>query len=444
MQIARVIVARLAPACVPPKLPVSLSKVPAQGTAMRYIGEIKPRKLERMQTQMPRMSVAAIVALALTALPALAQKKYDPGATDITIKIGNIAPYTGTFAAFGNDAKAEAAYYQMINDRGGVNGRKIEFISVDSGFDVPKTIELAHRLVEQDKVLLIAGSVGTPPNLAIRGYLNEKKIPQLFVASAADAFDDPSHFPWTMGFQATYHTEAAVYAQYLLRTRPNAKIGVLYADGDATEYLNGFRAGLGPSAATMIVKAVTFKYADGVPIDAQIAALKDSGADVFVNLAIGPTATKAIRTAYDMGWRPLQFIPNASLSIAAFIEPAGLAKSAGIITNARSKGLYDAASQRDPAVQEFLDWIKQYTPKGSERDAAYVYGYEVAQTVVEVLRKCGNDLTRANVMRQATNLDLTIGLLRPGIKITTSPTDYRPIKQLFLVQFNGTEWVALH
>jgi branched-chain amino acid transport system substrate-binding protein len=333
----------------------------------------------------------------------------------------------------------------MINDRGGVNGRKIEFITVDNASDVQKTVELARKLVEQDKVLLIAGSLGTPQNLAIRGYMNEKQVPQLFVASPADAFDDPSHFPWTTGFQATYRTEAGAYAQYILRARPNARIGVLSADDDVgREYLDGLRAGLGARASAMIVRVETFRYGDVTTIDGQIAALKASGADVFMNLAFGTLSTQAIRTAYDTGWHPLQFVPNASLSIAAFIEPAGLAKSTGIITNARSKAISDAVAQHDPAVRDYLDWIRQYTPKGSERDAAYVYGYELAQTLVEVLRKCGDDLTRANVLRQATHLDLEIGLLRPGIRITTSPADYRPIKQLFLVQFNGQEWVGLN
>jgi branched-chain amino acid transport system substrate-binding protein len=394
---------------------------------------------------MPRVSAIAIVALALAAAPALAQKKYDPGATDTTIRIGNIVPYTGAFAAYGNGARAEAAYYRMINDRGGVNGRKIEFITVDNASDVQKTVELARKLVEQDKVLLIAGSLGTPQNLAIRGYMNEKQVPQLFVASPADAFDDPSHFPWTTGFQATYRTEAGAYAQYILRARPNARIGVLSADDDVgREYLDGLRAGLGARASAMIVRVETFRYGDVTTIDGQIAALKASGTDVFMNLAFGTLSTQAIRTAYDTGWHPLQFVPNASLSIAAFIEPAGLAKSTGIITNARSKAISDAVAQHDPAVRDYLDWIRQYTPKGSERDAAYVYGYELAQTLVEVLRKCGDDLTRANVLRQATHLDLEIGLLRPGIRITTSPADYRPIKQLFLVQFNGQEWVGLN
>jgi branched-chain amino acid transport system substrate-binding protein len=394
---------------------------------------------------MPRVSAIAIVALALAAAPALAQKKYDPGATDTTIRIGNIVPYTGAFAAYGNGARAEAAYYRMINDRGGVNGRKIEFITVDNASDVQKTVELARKLVEQDKVLLIAGSLGTPQNLAIRGYMNEKQVPQLFVASPADAFDDPSHFPWTTGFQATYRTEAGAYAQYILRARPNARIGVLSADDDVgREYLDGLRAGLGARASAMIVRVETFRYGDVTTIDGQIAALKASGADVFMNLAFGTLSTQAIRSAYDTGWHPLQFVPNASLSIAAFIEPAGLAKSTGIITNARSKAISDAVAQHDPAVRDYLDWIRQYTPKGSERDAAYVYGYELAQTLVEVLRKCGDDLTRANVLRQATHLDLEIGLLRPGIRITTSPADYRPIKQLFLVQFNGQEWVGLN
>ena len=347
---------------------------------------------------MPRVSAIAIVALALAAAPALAQKKYDPGATDTTIRIGNIVPYTGAFAAYGNGARAEAAYYRMINDRGGVNGRKIEFITVDNASDVQKTVELARKLVEQDKVLLIAGSLGTPQNLAIRGYMNEKQVPQLFVASPADAFDDPSHFPWTTGFQATYRTEAGAYAQYILRARPNARIGVLSADDDVgREYLDGLRAGLGTRASAMIVRVETFRYGDVTTIDGQIAALKASGADVFMNLAFGTLSTQAIRTAYDTGWHPLQFVPNASLSIAAFIEPAGLAKSTGIITNARSKAISDAVAQHDPAVRDYLDWIRQYAPKGSERDAAYVYGYELVSTATSSRRRwsrcCGNAAT---------------------------------------------------
>jgi branched-chain amino acid transport system substrate-binding protein len=398
---------------------------------------------------MIRFATIALLAGLMTATPAAAQKSYDAGASDTEIKIGNIAPYTGWGKEYAAVARAEAAYFQMINDRGGINGRKINFVSVDDASEVAKSADLARKLVEEDKVLLIFSSIGTESNLAIRTYMNEKKIPQLFVQSSSAVFDDPSHFPWTMGFFATYRTEGLVYAKYILQNRPGAKIGVLYANDDGgKEYLAGVHDGLGDKAASLIVKEVSYQVSgqlseqisDGA-IEPQIVALKDSGADVFLNFSIGPFATQAIRAAYDLGWHPLQFIPNASLSIAAFLDPAGLEKSKGVITNARSKGWTSSRAQSDPAVREFLDWMSKYNPQASLRDQNNVAGYERAQVLVEVLRKCGDNLTRANVMKQAASLDLELGMLRPGIKIKTSPTDYQPIKQLFLIRFDGKEWV---
>jgi ABC-type branched-subunit amino acid transport system substrate-binding protein len=389
-------------------------------------------------------SVVALLVFACAPVPAAAQAKYDPGATDTEIKIGNIMPYSGAFSEYGATGGAEAAYFQMIDDRGGVNGRKIKFISLDSGSDTGKSVALAHQLVEQDQVLLTLGIWGTPANLAIRPYMNEKKVPQLFVAATESAFDDPSHFPWTMGFQASKRTEGLVYAKYILRNRPGAKIAILYSrDPSGQEWLGGIRDGLGEKAPAMIAKEASFEYSDPASIDAQIVALKDSGAGVFMNLAVGKFATRAIRKAYEIDWHPLQFIPNASLSIAAFLEPAGLKKAAGIITNARSKSWLKPQSRQDPAVRAFLEWMGKYNPGASIRDANNVYGYEVAQTLVEVLKKCGDDLTRANVMKQAASLDLELGMLRPGIRVTTSPTDYQPIKQLFLIQFDGQDWVPI-
>jgi branched-chain amino acid transport system substrate-binding protein len=390
---------------------------------------------------MLRIFAATLFAIALVATPAVAQKKYDPGATDTEIKIGNISPYTGLYSEYGAVARAEAAYFQMINDRGGINGRKIDFVSVDDGSDTGKSVELAHKLVEQDRVLLIFSSFGSESNEAIRKYMNDKKVPQLFVQASSAVFDDPAHFPWTMGFFATYRTEGSAYAKYILQSKPGAKIAVLYANTDAgREYLTGVHDGLGKKASAMIVKEVPYEQTDPT-LSSQIEALKSSGADVFINLAFGKFATQAIRSAYDIGWHPLQFIPNASLSIAAFIDPAGREKAAGIITNARSKAWIHAQAQRDPAVSEFLDWMSKYNPKASLRDQLNVAGYERAQVLVEVLKKCGNDLTRANVMKQAAGLDLELGMLRPGIRITTSPTDYQPIKQLYLIKFDGTTWV---
>jgi branched-chain amino acid transport system substrate-binding protein len=381
-----------------------------------------------------------IAPILLLALPAMAQKNYDTGATDTEIKIGNVCPQTGWLSEYGATGRAEAAYFQMINDRGGINGRKINFVSLDSASSPRKSIELAHQLVEQDQVLLIFGSQGLAANLAIRPYLNDQKIPQLFVASPVSKFNDPSQFPWTMGFQTSARTEASIYAKYILQNRPDAKIAVLYADDEeGKDYLLGLHEALGDKAAKMIVKEVSYEDYDPY-LDPQLAQLKNSGADVFLDFTVGKYSTQAIRKIYDMDWHPLQFLPNASLSIAAFLDPAGLKKAAGIITTARSKGWMSAQSRSDPDVQQFLDWMNKYNPNASLRDAMNVYGYEAAQTLVEVLKKCGDNLTRANVMKQATSLDISIGMLLPGIRITTSPTDYRPLKQLYLMRFDGHDW----
>ena len=388
-----------------------------------------------------RNAFLSLIASLTILAAARAQKKYDPGATDSEIKIGNIAAYTGWGKEYGAIARAEAAYFQMINDRGGVNGRKISFISLDNGSEVAKTLDVAKQLVERDQVLLIFSSIGTDSNLAIRPYLNEKKVPQLFVESSSSAFDDPSHFPWTMGFFASYHSEGAAYAKYILQNKPGAKIAVLYANDDTgKDYLAGVRAGLGDQASALIVREASYQVSDAT-LEPQIATLRNSGADVFLNLSIGTFATQSIRAAYDANWHPLQFIPNASLSVAAFLDPAGLDKATGIISNARSKSWLDPQARSDPAVRDFLDWMSKYNPQASLRDQNNVAGYERAQALVEVLKKCGDDLTRANVMKQASDLDLELGMLRPGIKITTTPSDYQPIKQLFLIRFNGKHWM---
>ena len=369
------------------------------------------------------------------------EKIYDPGATDDQIKIGTVTSLSGLGNAYAAVGRAEAAYFQMVNDQGGIRGRKIEFISRDSGFEPGKSLALARELVEKDNVLLIFSSLGTEANLAMRSYMNEQKIPQLFVQSASSVFNDPAHFPWTMGLFVSYRQEGLVYAKYIRENKPDGRIGILYADNDAgREYLAGIHEGLGDKASAMIVREIPYETSDET-LNSQIAALKNSGADVFLNLSIGTFATRAIRTAYDMDWHPLQFIPNASLSVAAFLEPAGLRKAAGIITNARSKGWLSVTAQDDPDVRDFLQWMKNYNPNASLRDQNNCAGYERAEALVEVLKKCGDDLTRANVMKQAASLDMTIGMLRPGIRITTSATDYQPIKQLFLMRFDGSEWV---
>jgi branched-chain amino acid transport system substrate-binding protein len=395
------------------------------------------------QTVNPRRRRLALGSLASLALAsaALAQKSYDPGAADTEIKIGNIMSYTGWGQAYGAIGRAEAAYFQMINDRGGVNGRKISFISLDNASEAANSAELARRLVEHEGVLLIFGSLGTETNLAIRPYLNQQHVPQLFVDSSSTVFNDPAQFPWTMGFYASYRTEGLAYARYILQTKPAARIAILYADDDAgREYLSGVLDGLGERGATMIVSQMPYRAAD-TSLDAQLPALKASAADVFFNFAIGPFATQAIRKAYDLDWRPLQFIANASLSTAAFLDPAGLSKAAGIITNARSKGWLEPQTRSDPAVREFVEWMQRYNPQASLRDQNNVAGYERAEALVEVLKRCGDNLTRANVMRQASHLDIELGMLRSGIRLRTTPGDYQPIHQLFLMKFDGRGWV---
>jgi branched-chain amino acid transport system substrate-binding protein len=386
-----------------------------------------------------RWLVGAVLSGCFCVTQALGQETSLPGVTANEIKIGNFTCYTGWAKDYAAVARAESAYFQMVNDRGGIHGRKIKFVSLDSGCEPGKSLSLAQKLVEEEGVLLLFSTLGTEPNLAIRSYMNEKKVPQLFLESSSAVFDDPAHFPWTMGFFATYRTEGRVYAKYILQNKPSGKIGVLSADDDAgREYVAGLREGLGPKVS-MIVKEVTFSSSDA-SLDKPIQSLKDAGADVFVNFATGAFATLAIRAAYDADWHPLQLIPNVSVSVAAFLEPAGLNKAAGVIANARSKGWHTPQSQRDPAVRDFLEWMNKYNSDASLRDQNNVAGYERAQAIVEVLTKCGDDLSRANVMKQAANLNLELGMLRPGIRITTSSTDYQPIKQLFLIQFDGKQW----
>jgi len=391
-----------------------------------------------------RLQFNVLLSLALAAAPAMAGKQYDPGASNTEIRVGNLVPYTGPFSEYGAIGRAEAAYFRMVNERGGINGRQVTFVSLDSGPKFQAALELAHRLVEREQVLLLVSTWGSGASRAIRPYLNEQGIPQLFVAANDAGFDDPGHFPWTMGFAPPKRTEAALYARHLLAVRPQAKVAVLCSDDEeGAEYRAGLREGLGARADAMIVAEGAFRYADPAGIDALVAGFKRAGADVFMNMAVGRAAVRGIRAAYDQGWRPMQFLPNASLSIAAFLDPAGLEKAAGLICNARSKGWGTAHARADPAVATFLEWVKRYLPEGSERDAQTVYAYEVAQTLEEVLRRCGDELTRANVMRQATHLDLGLGMLRPGIRIRTSPTDYLPIKDLYLVRFEGRDWVPL-
>lgn len=390
------------------------------------------------------LRVTTLLLGCMGSLPAAAaEKHYDPGASDTEVRIGNIAPSTGAFKEYGAVAQAEAAYFQMINDHGGILGRKIIFISLDDGSVPANALPLAQRLIDQEHVLALFSTFGTESNLAIRDLASERRVPQLFVQTSSAAFDDPAHFPWTMGFFPTYRTEAVAYAKYVLQTRPAAKIAVLSEDSAAgREFSQGLRDGLADKAAAMIVREASYANGTGT-VTAQIEALKNSGADVFFDFAVGATVTEAIRAAYDSGWRPLQFIANASLSAAAFLDPAGRDKAAGVITSARSKNWLRSQAERDPEVRDYLDWLAKYDPQASLRDQLVVSGYERAEALVAVLKKCGDNLTRANLMAQAASLDLSLGMLRPGIRVRTSPSDYQPIKQLFLIQYDGQQWVSL-
>jgi branched-chain amino acid transport system substrate-binding protein len=384
--------------------------------------------------------IAALLALALASPLALAQKKYDPGATDKEIKVGNINPYSGPASAYGTIGKTIGAYFKKVNDEGGINGRRINYISMDDGYSPPKTVEMARKLVEQDEVLLLFQPLGTPSNSAIQKYMNGKKVPQLFVATGATKWNDPKGFPWTMGWQPNYQTEASIYAQHIIKTRPNAKIAVLYQNDDyGKDYLKGFKDGLGAKAG-MIVKEVSYEVADPT-VDSQMVQLQASGADVFFNITTPKFAAQAIRKAFDSGWKPVHYLNNVSASIGSVLTPAGLDKSVGLISTQYLKDPTDKAWEKDKEVLDWYAFMKKYYPDGNLTDASNFYGWVVAQTLVQVLKQAGDNLTRENVMKQAASLkDYTPAGMLPGIKMNTSATDYAPIESVRLIQFDGKQW----
>jgi len=395
-----------------------------------------------MSTKHLLVSATVIAGLALSASAALAQKKYDPGASDTEIKIGNIMPYSGPASAYGTIGKAEAGYFKKINDEGGINGRKINFVSVDDGYSPPKAVEMARRLVEQDQVLLVFQSLGTPSNSAIHKYMNAKKVPQLFVATGASKWNDAKNFPWTMGWQPNYQTEAAIYAKHILQTKPDAKIAVLYQNDDyGKDLLKGFEDELGDKAKKMIVAKVSYETSDPT-VDSQIVQLQGSGANVFLNVTTPKFAAMAIRKAYDIGWKPVHYVNNVGASIGAVLVPAGLEKSIGLISTAYLKDPLDSAWKDDKGMKDWYAFMAKYYPDGDLKDGGNVFGYAAAQTPVQVLKQCGDNLTRENVMKQAASLkDLQLAILLPGIKINTSPTDFAPIQAEQLIRFDGKQWV---
>ena len=385
--------------------------------------------------------LAAVLSLALAQSVAYAQKKYDPGASDSEIRIGNTNPYSGPASAYGTIGKAIAAYFRMVNDQGGVNGRKVNFISYDDGYSPPKTVEMVRKLVEQDQVLFVFQTLGTPSNTAIHKYMNARKVPQLHVATGATKWNDPKNHPWTMGWQPNYQTEGQVYARHILQTKPDAKIGILYQNDDyGKDYVKGLRDGLGDKAKSMIVAEVSYEVSEPT-VDSQIVQLQASGANVFFNVTTPKFAAQAIRKAYDIGWKPVQYLNNVSISVGSVLTPAGLEKSAGLITTAYHKDATDQRWADDPAMKQWLAFMKKYYPEGNLTDSFNVYGYSVAATVHQVLKQAGNELTRENIMRQAASLkDLRVDTLLPKILINTSKDDYAPIEAVQLQRFNGKQW----
>ena len=390
-----------------------------------------------------RLAAAGFAGLILAASggPAFAQKQYDAGVTDTEIKIGNIMPYSGPLSAYGITGRTEAAYFRKLNAEGGINGRRITFISYDDAYTPPKTVEQARKLVESDEVLLIVGALGTPSNAAIRKYMNAKKVPQLFVQSGAAQWNDPKEFPWTMGWPPTYQNEARIYAKYILKERPNAKIAVLYQNSDfGKDYLKGVKDGLGAKADAMIVDAEAYEVSEPT-IEARIVKMKSANADVFLDFTTAKFSSQAIRKAAEIGWKPLHFISNVSASIGSIIRPAGVEHAQGIVTVAYLMDALDPEWKDDPGMKAFDAFLAHDFPEGDRADDRVMLGYNLAQTLVQVLKQCGDNLTRENVMRQAAALrDFRTTNLLPGISINTSPTDFAPIKQIQLKRFTGETW----
>jgi ABC-type branched-subunit amino acid transport system substrate-binding protein len=384
---------------------------------------------------------AALAFLATSTSGALAQKKYDTGATDTEIKIGNIMPYSGPASAYGVIGKTEQAYFNKINAAGGVNGRKINFISYDDGYSPPKTVEQARKLVESDEVLFIFNSLGTPPNSAIHKYMNSKKVPQLFVATGATKWNDPQNFPWTMGWQPNYQSESRIYAKYLLKEKPDAKIAVLYQNDDyGKDYLKGLKDGLGAKAATMIIAEESYETTEP-SVDNHIVKLKATGADVFVDITTPKFAAQAIKKIAEIEWKPLHILNNVAASVGSVIKPAGFENSQGIVSAAYLKDVSDPQWDNDAGMKEFLDFLAKDFPEGNKLDGSVIVGFAVAQTMVQVLKQCGDDLTRENIMKQAANLkNFRSEVLLPGVMINTGPADFAPISQLQLMRFKGEKW----
>jgi branched-chain amino acid transport system substrate-binding protein len=384
---------------------------------------------------------AALALLAATSSPSFAQKKYDTGASDTEIKIGNIMPYSGPASAYGVIGKTEEAYFRKINAEGGINGRKINFVSYDDAYSPPKTVEQARKLVESDEVLIVFNPLGTPPNSAIQKYMNAKKVPQLFVATGATKWNDPKDNPWTMGWQPNYQSESQIYAKYILKHKPDAKIAVLYQNDDyGKDYLKGFKDGLGAKAASMIIVEESYEVSQPT-IDSNIVKLKSLNADVFFNITTPKFAAQSIKKMAEIGWKPMHFLNNVSASVGSVIKPAGFENAQDIISSQYLKDPTDKQWEKDAGMIAWNLFLDKYYPEANRADASVMYAYTVAQGLVHVLKACGNDLSRENVMKQAASIkDLELGGLLPGIKVNTSATDFAPLSQLQLMKFKGDSW----
>jgi branched-chain amino acid transport system substrate-binding protein len=383
----------------------------------------------------------AVIAFAAMSGSALAQKKYDTGANDTEIKIGNIMPYSGPASAYGVIGKTEDAYFKMINEQGGINGRKINFISYDDGYSPPKAVEQARKLVESDEVLFVFGPLGTPSNTAIQKYLNSKKVPQLFVATGATKFGEHKDFSWTMGWQPPYQSEGKIYAKHLLKEKPGAKIAILFQNDDfGKDLLKGLKDGLGDKASSMIVAEESYEVSEP-SIDSHIVKLKSTGADVYFSMTTPKFAAQSIKKVAELGWKPMYFQSNVGASVGSVLQPAGFENAQGILSAAYAKDGADSQWDNDEGMKKFYAFLAKYAPDANKADASVVYGYGQAQTMVQVLKQAGDNLTRENIMKQAASLkDFAPDTLLPGVKINTSATDFYPIEQLQMMQFKGQKW----
>ena len=386
--------------------------------------------------------LAAIgVAVASLTSPAFAQKKYDTGATDKEIKIGGISPYSGPASAYGAIGKAIGAYIDKVNAEGGINGRKLNWISLDDGYNPAKTVEQARRLVEEEEVLFVFNTLGTPPNSAIHKYMNAKKVPQLFVATGATKWGDPKNFPWTMGWQPNYQSESKVFVAHLLETKPNAKVAILYQNDDyGKDYVKGFEDGLGDKAKTMIVSKLSYEVTDPT-VDSQLLSIKASGADTFFNVTTPKFAAMVIKKNAEIGWKPLHYLNSVSASVGAVMVPAGPENGVGIFTANYLKDPTDPQFQKGKEWDDWLAWMKKYLPNGDLKDANNVYGYTAAQGLVQVLKQAGDNLTRENIMKQAASLEMNLPMLLPGVNVKTGPDDFYPIEREQLAKFDGKTWL---